>query len=63
MQWVEVIDESLLVEDGHAVLANENKLGMGNSEFLTVCRANSKRPKAAAESLFQFLHIHGLNLL
>jgi hypothetical protein len=63
VQRVENVDESLFIEDGNAVFANENKLGMRHCEFLTVCGANGKGPKAPAQSLFQLLHIHAMNLL
>jgi len=62
MKWVQGIDESLFVSDGDAVLPDEQKLRMRNSELLAVSSPNRKRPKPAAQPLLQFLHIHILNV-
>ena len=62
MERVEIIDETLFVENREAVLPDQNKLRMGDDEFLTVSRAKGKVAKSADQPLFQFLHIHRQNL-
>ena len=62
MKWIKGIDVPFLVPNSDAVLAEEEKFRMRNGKFLTVGRANRKRPEPAAKPLFQFLHVHTLNV-
>jgi hypothetical protein len=62
MKWIQGINEAFFVPDSDAVLADEQKLRVGNFELLTVGRSNGKWPKSAAQSLFQFPDIHPQNL-
>ena len=62
MKRVQGIDEPLFISDRDAVLPDEQKLRMRNSQLLAVSSPNRKRPKPAAQPLLQFLHIHIVNL-
>ena len=62
MKRVKGIDEPFFVPNGDAVFPNEKELRMGDDKFLAVSRANSKGPKPADQPLFQFLHVHIVNV-
>ena len=47
MERVEIVDETLLVENGDAVFADENEFRMRNDELLAVRGANGKGAKPA----------------
>jgi hypothetical protein len=62
MQGIEIIDETVLVQNGNTVLADENKLWMGNVEFVAVRCANGEWSKPAGQPLLQFVDIHDGNV-
>ena len=62
MQGIEIIDEALLVQNGNAILANENELWMRDVELLAVRCSDGERTKPAGQSFLQFLDIHDTNL-
>ena len=63
MQWVNLVNEALFVNNSNIVLADKNEFGMRNVELSPVRRAYFKRTKStAADALFQFPNIHGKNV-
>jgi len=63
VQRIDIVNESALVSNGDAVLAEENKFGMRDLKLLPIRRPNRKWTEtAAAYPLFQLLHGHPINL-
>ena len=63
MQRIDIVNESALVSNRDAVLAEENKFGMRDLKLLPIRRANRKWTEAAtAYPLFQLLHVRAMNL-
>ncbi len=62
MKRLKGIDKPFFVPNRDAVFPDEQELRMGDDKFLAVSRANSKGPKPATQPLFQFLHVHMLNV-
>jgi hypothetical protein len=47
-----MVDETLFIEDGNAVLPDEDKFGMRDLKLLAVRRANRKGPEPSATDPF-----------
>ena len=62
MKRIEVIDETLLIEDSNGVFANQDEFGMGNGELLTIGSPDCKGTKATTQPFLQFLHVHTITV-
>jgi hypothetical protein len=63
VQWIDIVNESALVSNGDALLAEQNKFGMRDRKLLSLRRANCKWTETAtAYPLFQLLHVRPINL-
>ena len=58
MNWIKVVDESLFIQNGHAVFTDQYELGVRNHELLTIRRSNRERTKPTAQPLLQLLYVH-----